>query len=285
MFANRDRILNSATKIFKQFRQAPRRNFGCVSKSLHTLGPLLFQMLLFGYQFVFHLPYFLVTWLGTGGNYAFIRGAHKISHGEHKADYNMMESLAASFGPSEAECKPPSDPTMNGATSEGYGESVLRRAKSPKNAWWQMTRYYTDGAAYKTWSKDLQTIADLYALDSEASDSSSPVRRRSSSSASSAFLTDTYKGALRAPATILWGEKDQACTRKMCLDGIGDYLMRDSEVVLLPRSGHWTAIEPESRAALARVIGLYARNGDEMPLSVSKYVTDVYEGATMMVKK
>ena len=227
----------------------------------------------------------MVSWLGVGGNFAFIRGAHKISYGQHTKEYHMMESLAASFGPSERECKPATDTGLNGASPEGYGESVLARAKSPKDAWWQMTRYYTDGAAYQPWSKSLETIRDLYALESEASTSPSPARRRSSSSASSALFPDNYKGVLRAPATIIWGEKDQACSKAMCLDGIGDYIARDSEVVLLPRSGHWTPVEQESRAALARVIGLYAKSGKEHVLSVSKYVDDVYEGAQTMVKK
>lgn len=284
MFANCDRILHSSSKIFKQFRQAPRKNFGCLSKSLKTLGPLAFQLLVFGYQFAFHLPYLMVTWLGTFGNFAFVRGAHAIAY-EPRADYKMMESLAVTFGPSEAECGPGHSDGMNGASPEGYGESVLRRAKSPKEAWWQMTRYYVDGVAYKPWSKDLQTIADLYALANEASESSSPMRRRSSSSASSALLTDMYKGALRAPATVIWGEKDQACRRPICLDGLGDYLAKDSEVTLLPRSGHWTPIEKESRGALAKVISMYASNTDLQALSMSKYMSDVYGGATVMVKK
>lgn len=96
-----------------------------------------------------------------------------------------------------------------------------------------------------------------------------------------------YKGVLHAPATILWGERDQACSKAICLDGIGDYLSKDSEVVLLPNSGHWTPIEPESRAALASVIALYAGNGNEGkgPMTATKQVNTVYKGATMMVKK
>jgi hypothetical protein len=250
------------------------------------MGPLLFQLLLFGYQFVFHLPYTLVTWLGVGGNFAFLRGAHKISHGKNSASYNMADSLAVTFGPSEAECKPMNYLGMNGATSEGYGHTVVKRAKSEKAVFWSMTRYYTDGVASKPWTKSLETIAELYALDSEASESSSPARRRSSSSNSSALFPTIYKGALQAPTTVLWGENDQACTKTICIDGIGDYLARDSEVILLPRSGHWTPIEAESRAALARVIGLYAKAStqDSIP-SVLKHVTEVYEGATIMVRK
>jgi hypothetical protein len=246
----------------------------------------MFQLLLFAYQFVFHLPFALVTWLGVGGNFAFLRGAHKISHGKSSANYNMADSLAVTFGPSEPECKPMSHSGMNGAISEGYGNTVAKRAKSEKAVFWSMTRYYTDGLASKPWTKSLETIAELYALDSEASESSSPARRRSSSSNSSALFPTIYKGALQAPTTVLWGEMDQACTRGVCIDGIGDYLARDSEVILLPRSGHWTPVEAESRAALASVIGLYAKAStqDSIP-SVLKHVTEVYEGATIMVRK
>lgn len=227
-----------------------------------------------------------MAWFSTRGNFAFLRGAHKVSHGKNPIQYKMMESLAVTFGPSEAECKPMSSSGMNGASSEGYGETVVKRAGSEQQAFWQMTRYYTDGIAFKPWTKSLETIADLYALDSEASSSSSPARRRSSSSTSSALFPDIHKGALRAPVTILWGEKDQACSKAICLDGIGDYLARDSEVILLPRSGHWTPIEAESRAALARVVGLYAKaSADDKIPSVLKHVSDVYEGATMMVRK
>jgi pimeloyl-ACP methyl ester carboxylesterase len=283
--ANRNRILSSASKIFKQFRQSPWTNFGCLSKSFKTLKPLLWQMLLFGYQFAFHLPPYFAILLGMGGNQAFLRGANQAAYGAHKSDYKIMESLAVSMGPSEAECNSGSQSGMNGAPPKSYGASVLDRAKSPKLAWFQMTRYYTDGAGSKPWCKSLETIADLYALESEASASPSPARRRSSTSTSSSIFPDVYKGALRAPTTILWGEKDQACTKRVCLEGIGDYLAKDSEVILLPRSGHWTPVEPESRAALARIIGFYASGKGEKEGSVVKYANEVYEGATLMVKK
>ena len=174
---------------------------------------------------------------------------------------------------------------VNGATTLGYGESVLRRAQSPKEAFWQMTGYYRDGVASQPWTKSLEAIMDLSAIDNEASNSPSPMRRRSSSSNSSA-TNGMYSGVLHAPATIIWGGKDLALSKAICLDGIGDYLARDSEVVLLPKAGHWTTIEPESRAALASVIGLYASTGSEKKvLSVTKHVNDVYEGATMVARK
>ena len=251
---------------------------------MNTLGPLAFQALLFGYQFVFHLPARLVKYTGTGGNSSFVRGALKASHGGHLEEYSPKEDLASTFGPGIAECKPNSTSITNGAT-EYYGETVLARAKSPDDAFYNMTGYYRDGCGWQQWTKSLEMIAELYALDSEASSSSSPSRRRSSSSASSGLFNNIVKGALHAPATILWGEKDLACTKAICLDGIGDYLAKDSEVCLLPRSGHWTAVEPESRAAIARVIALFVKHGNAPVASVTKYVNEVYEGATVMVKK
>ena len=70
--ANLQRITGSASKIFKQFRDNPRKNTACLTKSVTTLKPLLHQMLLSGYIFVFHLPSLMVKYLGTGGNLSFL---------------------------------------------------------------------------------------------------------------------------------------------------------------------------------------------------------------------
>lgn len=100
---------------------------------------------------------------------------------------------------------------------------------------------------------------------------------------------DLYKGSLHAPSTILWGQKDQACSQVICLDGIGDYLARDSEVILLPRTRHWTPVEGEARKALARILELLiSQKVGQGALSlgeVEKAVKQVYEGATVMVRK
>jgi len=198
--------------------------------------------------------------------------------------------MASSFGPGPEECKT-SIPAVNGtyttngeSQGEMYGTSVLERAKSPEEAFWNMTGYYRDGVAWRPWTKSLETITDLYALETSASESSSPGRRRSSISSSGLFA-DQYKGALHAPTYVLWGEKDQACSRPICVDGIGDYLGRDSEVTLLPRSGHWTAIEKEARPALATAIALYAGRDAKPIAKMTTEVQKVYDGATLLVKK
>jgi pimeloyl-ACP methyl ester carboxylesterase len=276
--ANKDRIVNSALKIFKQFQQSPLQNRGCFSKALHTIRPLAYQLLLFGYIAVFHLPPFMVKYLGTGGNFAFLRGAHQAAYGKHKAEYKVQECMACTLGPSLEECKTQTP----GPTPETYGKTVAVRAESPGTAFMHQTSYYRDGAAFCHWNKSLQTIADLHSI--ELNNVHSSLLRRRSSSASSSLFDSHYKGSLRAPATILWGQKDQACTQTICLDGIGDYLARDSEVVILPKTGHWTPVEKESREALAKVLEWYVVQGNVVG-DVGGMVKEVYSGASVMVRK
>ena len=279
--------MNSATKIFKQFKQAPKHNFVCLNKALQTLRPLLLQTMLMGYIFAFHLSPTLVKYLGVAGNFSFVRGANWSGFGKGSKEYRVQECMASSFGPGPEECEtsiPAVIDTNGDSRGETYGRSVLQRAKSPGEAFWSMTGYYRDGVGWRPWTKSLEAITDLYALETSASESSSPGRRRSSISNSGLFA-DQYKGSLHAPTYILWGEKDQACTRPICLDGIGDYLSRDSEVTLLPRSGHWTAVQKDARPALATAIALFAGQ-DAMPIAkMTTEIQKVYEGATLLVKK
>jgi len=215
----------------------------------------------------------MVEYLGVGGNYSFARGAQRISFGKDRArEYDVQECMAATFGPGPEQCEKTST-----KAGESYSSSVLKRAQSPKEHFWHMTSYYRDKVAYETWTKSLENIADLYNIES-LSESGSPARRRSSA-ASRALFREQYKGALHAPATVLWGQKDQACGQAMCLDGICDYLAKDSEVVLLPKSGHWTAVEHESRGAIAQIVAMYVAKG--MVSDATAAVQEVYEGAKL----
>ncbi|EXJ83867.1 hypothetical protein A1O1_07495 [Capronia coronata CBS 617.96] len=281
--ANKDRLLNSASKIFKQFKHSPRRNFGCLSKSLNTLRPLLRQTLLMGYIFVFNLPPIFVKYMGVAGNYSFVRGAHRLAYGRGSTEYRVQESMAASFGPGPEECKTSTLLGTDGKDADTYGPSVLERAKSPKQAFWNMTGYYRDGAAWRPWTKSLELLADLYSLEEAASQPNSLGRRRSS--VSNPLFADLVKGSVKAPTYVIWGEQEQACSRAMCLDGLGDYLGKDSEITILPRSGHWTPVAPESRLALATAIGSYAaKDATPMPTMTSE-VQKVYPDAALVVKK
>lgn len=209
---------------------------------------------------------------------SFLRGISKAAHGKHQDEYNAQDSLAATLGPGIIEIG------TKTAGGDSYGASVHSRAKSPGETFWRQTAYYRHGLATEHWEKSLETVADLYNLESSNSTSGSPLHRRSSSSASSAIFTDSYNGSLKAPATILWGEKDLAVSKAICLDGIGDYLARGSEVVLLPSTGHWTPVEREGRAALVKVISLCAEDG-QLPVYVTKHIEEVYSRATTMVNR
>lgn len=238
--------------------------------------------MLFGYIFVFNLPRPMVKFIGRAGNFCIPRKNISMAHANTRKECDVQEGLAATFGPGIIE--------VNTKTSDGqsYGRTVHHRAASAGESFVQQTAYYANGLATRKWEKSLELIADLYNLESESSASAniSPIRRRSSSSASSALFTETYAGALRAPCTILWGEQDKIVGKDICLDGIGDYLSRGSEVILLPRTAHWVPIEQEGRHALTKVISLCAgAKINEMPAYMAKDVADVYRGAVSMVRK
>ena len=232
----------------------------------------------------------MVAYLGTGGNFAFLRGALRAAYGKDKSEFSVANAMAATFGPGEIECKTHiSDGTIACRNPDGtesilsYSPAVQQRAQSPGSSFVDKTGYYTDGVGTQKWKKSLETIASLYNIEAENSGSSDLRRRRPSSSG---IFEPALAGSLKTPATIIWGQKDQACTQRVCLDGIGDYLAKGSQVVLLPRTGHWTAVEKESRAALGSVIEWYADGGDlEGRGDVAAVVKEVYHDATLMVKK
>lgn len=235
-----------------------------------------------GYIFMFNLPEIFVAYMGTAAKSAFVRGANRLGYSRKSGEYRAQESKASSFGPGQEECTTSIDSSTK--PEDMYGPTVLDRAKSHGTAFYQMTGLYRDGAGTLPWTKSLETIADLYALETSASESPSPSRRRSSIS-NGALFTDPYKGCLKAPTYVLWGEKDTACGKIICLDGLGDYLAKDSEIILLPRTGHWTPVERESRAVLAKLINLCAgKNAKPVPRMADE-IKKVYEGTVLLAKK
>ena len=227
----------------------------------------------------------MVKYLGTGGNYAFLRGAQRAAYGKFAGEYNVAESMACTMGPSVNELKTELPKKNHADAFEDpltYGPDVVRRAKNPGAFFIDQTAYYRDGVATQRWEKSLETIAALYNIQVENAASSDP-RRRRNSSASSGPVEPLYRGGLKAPATIVWGLQDQACTQRICLDGIKDYLAKDSFVLGLPRTGHWTPVEKESRVALAEVIEYYL---DEVTKgTVAWAVSKVYDGVNVLVTK
>ena len=244
------------------------------------------QILAFGYIACYQLPSFAVKYLSLGGNMAFSRVVLKTaySHGSVE-DYDEAESIAASFGPSTQDCKA-SVPTPDASKplySQQYGRSVVARAQDPGAVVMSLTSYYRDGLAFDHWTKTLEIIADLDSIQ-RGNAHGSAVRRRSSSTSSGALFGEMYKGSLHAPTTILWGQKDQACTQALCLDGIGDYLPRGSEVIVFPKTGHWFPVERQSRAVLAKVLEHYVVKGN-VSEPIGHLCKEAYPGAAVVVRK
>ncbi|RVX71153.1 hypothetical protein B0A52_03519 [Exophiala mesophila] len=283
--ANVKGIVQSSSMIFKQFRRSPWKQWSCLSKAYNTIKPLLVQVYMMGYIFIFNLSTLYVNFLGIGGNYAFMRSVTMSAYDLKSPEWSFPECLATSFGPGKEELDTAIPSTSSTSPGETYGASVIARAKSHGQAFWNMTGYYRHGVSSRPWTKSLETIADLYALESSASESSSPGSRRRASISNGALFAVPHKGALKAPTYVLWGEKDQACSREICLNGLGDYLAKDSEVTILPRTSHWTPIQKESRAVLARVIGLFARSNSTPLPNMTAEVHKIYPDATLYVKK
>jgi hypothetical protein len=265
------------------FLHAPLTNYHCFHKVLDEMRPLAYQLLRFGYVAAFQLPGAMIKYLGVGGNYAFIRLAHRAESGRDKASYNPQHSLAMTMGPGAAECRT----TTDDKKPERYGESVLGRAKE-SGAWFlSSTAYYRDGAALDKWEKSIDTLAALYniEIDQEKPTKSKSVRKRRNSSASSALFSEMCASSLKAPTTIIWGKKDHACTEAICLDGIGDYLARDSQVLMLPNTGHWTPIEKASRETLKAVLERLVQTGDVQKKDLQGIARETYPNAIISIEK
>ena len=76
--------------------------------------------------------------------------------------------------------------------------------------------------------------------------------RRSSTGAG--LLDNGPPGSVRAPLTLFFGEQDPAGNAQLCLEGMGDYLSKDSQVFVLPGYGHWLPTEGNGGELLAKLI-------------------------------
>lgn len=282
--ANKDRILTSSRKMLMTFLHAPMTNYHCLPKAIRTIRPLAHQVLVFGYIAAFQLPNAMVKYLGVGGNYSFIRQAHRIQYGSDKAGCDPQYSMAISMGPGEAECQ-----TSTGDDKFGrYGESVLGRAKESGSWFLNSTAYYRDGAAFHKWEKSIHTLGTFYNIEIDNEDSvakDSHFRKRRTSSASSTLFAESCVNSLKAPATIVWGKKDRACLEPICLDGVGDYLTPDSQVLMLPNTGHWTPVEKGSRETLKKIFQRLVQSGDLEKEDLREIAKETHPDATVSIDK
>lgn len=107
-----------------------------------------------------------------------------------------------------------------------------------------MTCYYRQGVARGHWEKSTKTIVNLHNIS----------HGNGLQQTSTILLDKSPIGAVKALSTMLSGKIDKFLDSRMCLDGISDYLVCNSQVIELPRSGHFTSIEPKSQAALEKAL-------------------------------
>ncbi|KAE8146427.1 putative capsule-associated protein CAP1 [Aspergillus avenaceus] len=246
--SNISRLLSSSFKMIKTSLRSPIQFRLTLVKALVSLKPVMRQLGLSGYIFIMQLPIGLVELFGTGGNFSVLRMIHKASYRTTPSTaQDMAECMASSLGPSFEECK------TRTADGQGYPASVEKeRALSNFK---HMASYYREGAAISRWHKSIETIADLHAI------SRGNELHRASSGAG--LFDDGPTGVLKADSTILWGKADLALDAQICLSGISDYLVRNSQVVELLQSGHFTPLEHKSCIALVRAIEWAAKGQQE----------------------
>ena len=258
--------IESAHKMFKTFLREPWRSRHVLCKSIKALAPVLRQLKKSQYIFVFHLPVPLVRYVGHGGNYSFLRSIHELAAGK-TGEFTVrdaQEAMASTLGPSIEELK------TKTAEGEAYSESVRIRAE--QGNFKDTTSYYRHGAVSGPWHKSLETISALHSI--------CPDERRRTSCGTGVF--DPAPGALKANATLLWGMLDPAIDSHLALDGIADRLIQGSQVIVLPRSGHFTPMEVEGRGALEETV-LWAVEGETG--DVGQAVLSVYPEARLVARQ
>lgn len=238
-----------------------------VLQAFRTVSPIIRQLGLSGYIFAMQLPPPLVRYFLTGGNSALMVSIHRGSYGSYKPNLqDKADAMSNTMGPSLAESK------LQNANGDSYPTGVDYNREFSKI--FDMARYYRDGAASARWHKSLETITALHGISGD-----NELRRTSSGTG---VFDEGVPGVLKAPSTIIWGQKDIALDPHICLDGIGDYLVKDSQVVMLPHSGHFTPIEKESRAALEAAIQ-WAIGGEKGDVEAA--VKASYPDATTTVRR
>ncbi|EKV07507.1 Alpha/beta hydrolase, putative [Penicillium digitatum] len=242
--SNIRRLLFSANKMLGNAWRSPLHARVPLMQALRTLTPLARQLFLSGYIFAMQLPTPIISYFLSGGNQSLLKSCHLASYNKDECTpLDVANSMASTMGPSAAEfdTKTPSGDAYPASLGERAFAHVIH-----------MAAYYRDRAAVAHWVKSIETVASLHSIASE--------KRMASSGAG--LFDEGPPGALKASTTIFWGKDDIALDQRICLDGMGDYLVQGSQVVLLPRTGHWTPVERESGAALIKTIE-WAAQGEE----------------------
>ncbi|KGO44283.1 Glycosyl transferase, family 8 [Penicillium expansum] len=260
--SNIRRLLFSAKKTLGHAWRSPLHARVPLMQAIRTLTPLARQLVLSGYIFAMQLPTPIVSYFLSGGNRSLLKSCHLTSYNKDECTpLDVANSMASTMGPSAAESdtKTPSGDAYPANLSERAFAHVIH-----------MAAYYRDGAAMARWVKSIETVASLHSISSG--------KRMASSGAG--LFDEGPPGALRASTTIFWGKDDIALDQRICLDGMGDYLVQGSQIVLLPHTGHWTPVERESGAALIKAVE-WAAQGEEGDIVTA--IGESYPGVQLLL--
>lgn len=196
---------------------------------------------------IFNLPYPLSNIFPTFGNYWFLRLLHKAGIGRLGVDtYRPLtprekgEAMASSIGPGAIQI------------DEKDGYSITLKDRLAHNGMLEKFRIYREGLFRGTWTKSIETVVALSELQSNS--------KRSFSVSGAGLFDDGPRGALKAPATIIYGIDDPAFESRLALDGVNDYLAKDSHTIILEDSGHWLPLETKGSRVIAEVASWALRN-------------------------
>ena len=264
-WSNVVRRISSSWKMVTTWAHAPTRTWSTLSKVAETLKPLFHQILLSYYVFLFQLPDAMVNYPFYAADFTLLKGVNRLQYGSDYTPQTAAECMASSLGPSAREFK------TRTPSGEGYPASVGRNQHT---AFGQRKNYYTQGAFASKWEKSLETITGLYRLMHGTQ------FRRTSSGAG--LFEGGPEGYLAANSTIIWGKADHALEPRLCLDGVSDYLVENSQVVILPRAGHFTPIDRESRLVLAKA-AIWAATGEKE--DIGSVIEKCYPGAAVTISR
>lgn len=230
--------LKTAQKMFSGWKQNPY-NYAMLSKALSPLKPVFGQLLRSAYIFTFNLPWILSQQTVLRCNLWLLRFVNSFAFGHLTIQDSpaVIAELAGFLGPL--------NPSRESGISRNFGESTVKRSYSGKGHA-EPLRYYRGGLSSKRWDQPIELALKLSAL----ADYNKTERKKSMSLGA----TSQLRGALGAPATIIWGEKDPALDHRIMLEGIDEYLKRDSQVIRLPKTGHWVPKQGEGPAVVAAVV-------------------------------
>ncbi|KAF2029271.1 alpha/beta-hydrolase [Setomelanomma holmii] len=243
-----------AKQMFHTWIQSPTR-LRLLRTAAGELGPIRSQFSRSFYIFCFHLPWPFSNFFATFGNYWFLRLLHSLCKGKPRKNEKLLDRLnpkeagdamAMSTGPATSQFE-----DLKGKSTMRYGESVRRRVHDRGMA--EKIRIYREGLFLGKWDKSLETTAALFDLTQTA---------LSSKSTLASLMDGLPHGSLRAPTTLVLGERDPAFDQKLGLNNVKDYLNGSSQVILIKDAGHWLPLEPAGRRVLEKTL-LWALAGND----------------------